>query len=61
VSVLNRKLARDLLGNAWELVTVIAVIAVGAGTLIGSVSAQHRLDKKGVIGTALGGPRSRVR
>jgi len=43
VSVLNRKLARDLLGNAWALVTVIAVIAVGAGTLIGLVSAQRIL------------------
>lgn len=41
--VLNRKLARDLRGNAGVLATVVAIIAVGTGSFISLNSAQRIL------------------
>jgi putative ABC transport system permease protein len=42
MSVLNRKLGRDLLGHVWSLLPVIAVIAVGTGLYIG-LATSHRI------------------
>ena len=40
---LQRKLLRDLWGNAGTLATVVAIIAVGTGSYIGLASAQRIL------------------
>jgi putative ABC transport system permease protein len=44
MSVLNRKLRRDLVQNAAVLIAVIAIIAVGTGLFIGLGSAQRILQ-----------------
>src|SRR5687768_773841 len=44
MSVLTRKLRRDLIGNAGVLLTVFAIIAVGTGSFIGLGSAQRILE-----------------
>jgi putative ABC transport system permease protein len=52
VNVLDFKLWRDIRGHAGLLFTVIATIAIGAGSFIGLLSAQ-RIDLKKVPLTAL--------
>ena len=44
MSALQRKLGRDLLNTTGVLLTVVAIIAVGAGSLIALLSAQRILE-----------------